>query len=87
MFNLLSLNWYLTHQVYHGDGVVSLGVDQPHGRLLSDSLSLDCSWREGLPVQGSVFLPFYSSPDFYQSGHPGVRVGSWERGSSPLLSC
>ena len=69
------------HQVHHGDSVVSLRVnleggrhvlDRPQGHLLSDShspglltLPLDCTWREGLPVQGSAFQPFYSSPGLY----------------------
>ena len=90
-----------SHQVHHGDSVVSPGVDQerrchvldrPQGHLLSDSHSCEFSAlssehfsRKSIPIQGSVFRLFYSSPGLHQGVHSGAGVGSSEGDSASSL--
>ena len=85
------------HEVLHGDSIVGLGVDlvldQPQGHVFSDSCPSEshlylwfvCS-GEIVPVQGTLFQSFYSSPGLYQSVRPGFGVGSSEGNSAALLS-
>ena len=93
MINLSSVNGYIILTKFTMETVLLvLGpsgrghyvLNWPQGHLIVDSYSprllallLDHTQWEGLPIQGSVFWPFYNFPGLHQGVYPGVRVAHW----------
>ena len=91
--SLPSSRWRQCHQFWvdQEEGLRVLGC--PYGRMLPDpdtpghlALSMDCSGKQDLSVQSSVFQPFDSSPVLHQDVCLGLWVDSQERYQPPLLS-